>query len=111
MPGESVLVAGLATGLASAIKAYIAAESRYRLPIDPAAPKDRDEISRALAEPPRVGVGYIYRTGVSLLILTIPVFAWFDALSLYLLVILISRVSTMPLTLFSAVLAARRAFR
>lgn len=110
---EAILVVGSVTAVASCAKAYIRSElSVWRGKVAGAASEEpsggSDAIHAALAQPPKIGIAYLYRTGVSLLIPMIPVFAILDALSIYLALIFLSRTLTLPLDLASAVRQARR---
>jgi phosphatidylglycerophosphate synthase len=108
LPNWMVLIAGLVTAVSSCVKAYVNAELRRQVGREATGSASEGELDVALKMRPKLGIGYCYRTGVSLLILAIPVFAWFDALSIYLAIVLLTRTLTMPVELISAVYGARK---
>ncbi|NND55204.1 MAG: CDP-alcohol phosphatidyltransferase family protein [Gammaproteobacteria bacterium] len=107
--GETVLLVGIVTGLVSATRAFLKAEFAYRKQSFDTRHAAAPEPAPAVADPAAtvLSVPYIYRTGVSLMLLLLPLFAVLDLLSVYLCLIFLSRALVFPLELVGLVLTAR----
>ncbi len=105
-----ILLIGVSTGLVSAARAFLKAEfaCRKQKSVSPAQATAETDVASPASPPAGISVPYLYRTGVSLMLFLLPLFAVFDLLSVYLCLIFLSRTLVFPLELTGLVVTARR---